>query len=125
MKGMVFTEFLEMVEKEFGYEILDNVTSVSGLSSEGAYTSVGNYPHSDMLVMLTELSEKTGVQVNELVFAFGKYLLLTFSRSFEGFFENKANALEFLLGIDSIIHKEVYKLYPDAKFDQWPTLRRD
>ncbi|MEX0326958.1 MAG: heme NO-binding domain-containing protein [Puniceicoccaceae bacterium] len=115
MKGMVFTEFLEMVESEFGYELLDRVVSVPGLSSEGAYTSVGNYPHTDMLAMLTELSAATEVPISELVFAFGKYLLVTFSRTNPEFFKEKADALEFLEGIDTVIHTEVLKLYSDVK----------
>ena len=38
MKGIVFTEFLDMVEKEFGYETVDHIIENSELSSNGIYT---------------------------------------------------------------------------------------
>ncbi len=57
MKGLVFTEFLEMVESKFGYEVLDRLTSLPSLKGHGAYTSVGNYPHGEMLKMLDELTK--------------------------------------------------------------------
>ena len=40
MKGIVFTEFLEMVEEKFDLETLDKIIINSKLPSEGVYTSV-------------------------------------------------------------------------------------
>ena len=41
MKGMVFIEFLELVEEKFGLEMVDNIIEQSNLESEGVYTLVG------------------------------------------------------------------------------------
>ena len=114
MKGIVFTEFLEMVEKEFGYEVLDRITSLPTLSSSGGYTAVGNYPHKEMLAMLDELNAAVGIPHNELIFTFGRSLLRTFSQGHSEFFKDIPNALDFLNGIESVIHTEVRKLYTDA-----------
>ena len=35
MKGIVFTEFLEMVEEKFGLEVVDYIIESSELASEG------------------------------------------------------------------------------------------
>ena len=41
MKGMLFTALLELIEAEFGSDVLDDVKPASG----GIYTSVGTYDH--------------------------------------------------------------------------------
>ena len=81
MKGIVFTEFLEMVEAEFGFVVVDKITSLPELRDHGAYTSVGNYPHGDMIAMIGQLSETVGLQPGDLVRAFGRYLFRSFTRN--------------------------------------------
>ena len=53
MKGLVFTEFLEMVESKFGLEVVDNIIEHSELPSGGVYTSVGTYDFNEMLSLIT------------------------------------------------------------------------
>jgi hypothetical protein len=125
MKGIVFTEFLELVENEFGYEVLDRITSLPSLSSSGSYTAVGNYPHGDMLAMLDELHAAVGIPHKELIFTFGRSLLRTFSQGHAQFFANIPNSLEFLNGIESVIHTEVRKLYTDAVLPRFDCERPD
>ncbi|MEO0814052.1 MAG: heme NO-binding domain-containing protein, partial [Myxococcota bacterium] len=45
MKGIVFTEFLEMVEDRFGFEAVDRLVTASGSDNDGVYTAVGTYDH--------------------------------------------------------------------------------
>ena len=71
MKGMVFTEFLEMVEDQFGWEIAEDIVEESNLPSGGAYTSVGTYDHNEMVSMVVALSEKTGLDIPTLLKAYG------------------------------------------------------
>lgn len=114
MKGIVFTEFLEMVEKTFGYEIVDQIIEESNLESNGIYTAVGTYPHSEIVNLLVNLSEKVKIDPTVLLKEFGKYLFDTFLSSYPQFFSSVDNAFEFLHSIDNHIHVEVLKLYPDA-----------
>ena len=114
MRGLVFTEFLELVESEFGIEVVDKICSNPDLCHHGAYTSVGNYPHHDMLKMLGDLSTTVGIEARDLTYAFGKYLFIRFSKLFPDFLEGHDDPLVFLEGIEAIIHSEVRKLYPDA-----------
>ena len=58
MKGIVFTEFLEMVEQKFGLEVLDQIIIESNLASGGIYTSVGTYDFIEMQSLIVKLSEK-------------------------------------------------------------------
>lgn len=115
MKGIVFTEFSEMVEKMFGEDMLDDLIDATGPKSGGAYTSVGTYDHSELVNMVVELSGRTDVPVPKLIYTFGEYLGNTFTQKFTSFFEAAGGTLEFLKQIDNHIHVEVRKLYPDAE----------
>ena len=121
MKGIVFTEFLEMVESEFGYNMVDNIINKSDLPSGGIYTSVGTYAFSEMGMLLHNLSTDTGLSMPQLLNAFGKYLFNTFVKNYPGFFESAPNAFKFLESIEDHIHVEVKKLYPDAELPSFDT----
>ena len=114
MKGIVFTEFLEMVEQKFGYEVVDHILSESKLVSNGVYTSIGTYPHSEIVQLLMNLSDKVELDPTLLLKEFGKYLFDTFLQGYPQFFSAVDNAFDFLHSIDNHIHVEVLKLYPDA-----------
>ncbi len=124
MKGLVFTEFLEMVETRFGYEVLDRLTSLPSLKTHGAYTSVGNYPHDEMLKMLDELHGAVGLPHKELIMAFAEWLFTTFLKVHPEFFERVHNSFDFLNGIETVIHSEVRRLYPDARLPDFVCERR-
>jgi hypothetical protein len=115
MKGVVFTEFIEMVEHKFGFEISDRIISNANLPSGGVYTSVGTYPESEMISLLISLEKEVKIEIPDLLNTFGYYLFGRFSVLYPHFFVNKNSAFEFLKSIQDYIHVEVLKLYPDAK----------
>ncbi len=125
MKGIVFTEFLEMVEQEYGLEIADHILENSQLESQGAYTAVGTYSHDEMLQLIGNLSTKTATDIPVLLKAFGRYLFDTFLSSYPSFFERTNSAFEFLESIENHIHVEVRKLYADAELPKFTTQRVD
>ncbi len=121
MKGIVFTEFLEMVEKSHGYELVDDLLNTTELASGGVYTAVGTYPHHEMVQLLTGLGAKTETPVPVLLKNFGHYLFGTFKTNYPTFFEAATNAFDFLESIERYIHVEVQKLYPDAELPKFQT----
>lgn len=123
MKGIVFTEFLEMVEEKFGYETVDTILEKSKESTNGIYTSVGTYKHSELVSLITSLSEETTISMPKLLHAYGIYLFDTFLKSYPMFFEHVKTMFDFLENIDSHIHKEVVKLYPDAELPKFESNR--
>ena len=58
MKGLVFREFANMVEREFGQDAFDDLVDECDLPSGGAYTTVGDYDHQEMLDLVTALVRK-------------------------------------------------------------------
>lgn len=125
MKGIVFSEFIEMVEGEFSPEMADQiiVECSSNLESGGSYTSVGAYDHLELVELVGALSRASGVPVADLVVAFGKYLAGRFATLYPDFFRNVGGTLDFLESVDNHIHKEVLKLYPDAELPRFQTER--
>ncbi|WP_394191789.1 heme NO-binding domain-containing protein [Pseudoalteromonas atlantica] len=123
MKGIVFTEFLEMVENEFSYEVADKIIEENSLSSDGAYTSVGNYDNKELIMLVTSLGNHTDTPVDELVHAYGKYLLNRFFVLFPHFFDSVTNTFDFLDTIDRHVHIEVKKLYNDTELPNFETIR--
>lgn len=115
MKGIVFTEFLEMIEKKFGLEMTDQVITSSKVENAGAYTAVGTYNHKDILVMVEALSSLVSVPPSALVKVFGTHLAKVFVRKFPDFFSSQKTVFDFLASIDNYIHVEVRKLYPEAE----------
>ena len=123
MKGIVFTEFLEMVENEFGLKITDDVITKSNVPSGGVYTSVGTYDHKELVAMVVQLSAETKVPVPALVRTFGRYLFGRFAKLFPQFFTDVDSAFEFLQNVESYIHPQVRKLYPDAELPRFDASR--
>ncbi|MDT7513665.1 heme NO-binding domain-containing protein [Rhodoferax mekongensis] len=115
MKGMVFTEFLEMVEDKFSADMVDDIIDDSAPPSGGAYTAVGTYDHNELVGMVVALSQRSGLPVPALVHAFGVHLFGRFHALYPAFFGGITSAVDFLYGIESVIHTEVRKLYPDAQ----------
>lgn len=115
MKGIVFTEFLELVEEKFGYEVADHIIEHSQLPNNGAYTAVGTYPFNELATMLGKLSEHTNIPTTDLLVAFGHHLFNTFFKLYAHFFEGINDSFDFLNNIEDYIHVEVKKLYPDAE----------
>jgi hypothetical protein len=118
MKGVVFTEFLEMVEAKFGLELVDQLIESSQLPSGGAYTSVGTYSYQELIELVGHLSNKSSVPVPELVKAFGHYLFQRFITLYPFVLKGVQTASQFLASVEGLIHVEVKKLYPDAELPE-------
>jgi len=122
MKGIIFTEFLEMVEKKFSPDMADKIIEASkNLSTDGAYTAVGTYHHSELIELVSHLSEEVDVDVPMLVEAFGKFLFERFVVLYPNFFTEDQTTFGFLDLIENHVHVEVKKLYPDAELPTFDT----
>lgn len=115
MKGIVFTEFFEMIEQQSGLDEVDALVEGCELSTGGAYTAVGTYDFQELVVLVQKLGERSGIPVPVLIKAFGEHLFGRFYQKFPEFFEGVEDAPTFLSGIEDTIHTAVRKLYPDAE----------
>jgi hypothetical protein len=121
MKGIVFSEFIEMVETQFSPEVADEIIVAADLPSGGMYTAVGTYHHGEMLALVSQLSSRTNIPSMDLVQAFGTYLFGRFVELYPAFFEGVHGTFDFLSQIEEHVHVEVRKLYPDAELPTFET----
>ncbi|WP_025741587.1 heme NO-binding domain-containing protein [Aquimarina pacifica] len=115
MKGIVFTEFLELVEDKFGLEVVDKIIQQSNLSSQGAYTAIGTYDFSEMLSLLTHLSEHTKISIDDLLLTYGEHFFAILANSYPSLINTYTDPIELLSSIENHIHVEVQKIYPKAE----------
>lgn len=125
MKGIVFTEFIEMVEQQFSTIVACRMVDESDLPSGGAYTAVGTYDHQEFVRMVVKLSDISGLPAPALIKGFGNHLFGRFFVLYPAFFKGVTSALDFLSRIEGIIHAEVLKLYPDAQLPRFEIARPD
>lgn len=125
MLGMVFTEFLEMIEERFSPALADRLIEASGSANGGAYTAVGHYPHEEIVRMVLALSAETGAPVPDLLSAFGEHLFARLAHAYPSLLEAHPHLFDLLAGLDGCIHPEVLKLYPNAQLPHFEVLARD
>tara|TARA_B100000809_G_scaffold185304_1_gene183389 strand:- start:11269 stop:11808 length:540 start_codon:yes stop_codon:yes gene_type:complete len=114
MKGVVFTEFLELFENKFGLEVVNQIIEGCELETDGIYTSVGTYSPKDMFKMVGKLSELKDIPVSDLLEIYGDYFFDFLSKGYPQFMD-QPNSFSFFESMDSHIHPEVLKIYPEAE----------
>ncbi|NNK82578.1 MAG: heme NO-binding domain-containing protein, partial [Flavobacteriaceae bacterium] len=124
MKGIVFTEFLELVEDKFGLETVDEIIEKSDLKTNGVYTSIGTYEFSEMLQLLNNLSVKTKISVDDLLLVYGEHLFGVLRSSYPGLIESYKDPIQMLSSIENHIHVEVRKIYPDAELPSFEVIEK-
>jgi hypothetical protein len=125
MKGMMFTEFLEMVEERWSPDLVDDLLDEVALPSGGRYTAVGTYDHHELVTLVQALATRLGQPPGELVREFGRHLFTRFVQSHPRFFVDIHDAFEFLMRVEGVIHVEVRKLYADTALPTFGSERGD
>lgn len=125
MLGVVFTEFMEMVEARFSPEVLDRIIDRAAPDNGGAYTAVGYYPHEEIVSLVVALSEETGLPAGTLVQAFGQHLFGRFTEGYAPMIEGRKGTVDLLCQLDGDIHVAVRKLYPEARLPRFYVMARE
>lgn len=125
MKGIVFTEFLDLVEKKFGIEMVDDLIENSILPSGGVYTSVGTYEFSEMLQLLSRLSDNVKISTDDLLLVYGEHFFQVLSDNYSELINEYKDPLELLASIENHIHVEVQKIYPEAELPTFEIIEKE
>ncbi len=115
MKGLVFREFLDFVEEALGDDVVEDMIDLADLPSGAAYTVVGKYDWREMASLVAALAKITGHEPSALQTAFGHSLLGRLAKRYPEFFDSCNTTFDLLERVNSQIHIEVQKLYPDAE----------
>lgn len=114
MKGLVFSQFIDMVEERFGPDLLERIISACDLPSGGIYSSLGTYDFEELASLVGALSRETGTAPGALIKAFGMHLFGRLVNLYPQFLDGETSIMGFVPKVENYIHHEVRKLYPDA-----------
>jgi hypothetical protein len=108
MKGVVLSEFVQFAETRYAVP-----------PPSGAYNSVKTYEFGELLGLVDAAAVRAEGGRSEVLQTFGFHLFGRFVALYPIFFFDAESALDLLGGINSYVHDEVQKLYPDAQFPQF------
>ena len=115
MKGIIFTELVDFIERHTSVLVAETVIGDAGLANDGAFTSVGNYPHSEAIKLVMSASEHLDTPIAELMRQFGNELFARLIDAHPQFLDQETDdAFAFLSKVQNHIHTEVAKLYADS-----------
>lgn len=114
MKGVVYTNLADMVESNYGLAMWQNILDTAKPASGGVYVATAQYPDEELVALVTAASELLDMPAPTLVRRFGQFLWQYFEANYSQFVTAHNNLFDFLVSVDSVIHTEVKKLYPNA-----------
>ncbi len=123
MKGLVFTQLLDMAEHTVGEKGVDSMLDRCQLETGGAYTAVGNYPCSELNTLVKALSSDVKLDIATLQNQFGHWMFRYFERTYPHYFHDKSNAFDMLEAIEDEVHAEVRKLNEKAELPRFDVRR--
>ena len=111
MKGILLTDFVDFVERE--------LPAAAGQLGKDVYSPLGSYPEEELLALVARVGEVTGMATSEVLQRYGAHLFRTLATLYPVFVDGVESAIELLAGIETYVHGEVKKLYPDAEFPRF------
>ena len=112
MKGIIFNLLEDVVGSEYDADTWDDLLDRAKV--EGVYTSLGNYPHGELVTILDEFSASRGENRDQILRWFGRNAIPLLADRYQVFFAPHRHTRRFLLTLNDVIHSEVRKLYPGA-----------
>ncbi|MEW6303411.1 MAG: heme NO-binding domain-containing protein [Verrucomicrobiota bacterium] len=117
MKGIIFNLLQEIVEAEYGEKAWDRMLEAAQV--EGAYTSLGSYPDSDLGKLVGAAAGALKQSPDDIVRWVGRKALPLLAAKYPHFFRPHQSARSFVLTLNQIIHPEVRKFYPGANVPEF------
>ena len=112
MKGVVLAEFVQFAEARFGLP-----------PPPVAYNAVETYAFADLIGLVEATVARSALTAPEVLRSFGAHLFGRFTALYPIFFVDAGSAFDLLARINTYVHGEVQKLYPDAEFPRFDVER--
>lgn len=124
MKGLVFTELLEYIEDNFGFDVADKIIEDAKLANDGSFTQAGNYPFEELVKLVSALSRELNIEIPKLLEIFGEHMFKRLISLNPQLKDNFESSLDLISRVDDIIHPEVEKLYPGADLPKFNLIEK-
>jgi hypothetical protein len=114
MRGEIFNEFLEFAAESLGPERAAAVKACPG--GAAAYDAAGRYDFAELVRLADRVAEARGESRADVLTRFGAHLFRYFAALYPSFLDEAPSAIALLAHIDTYVHRELQKLYPEAEF---------
>jgi predicted hydrocarbon binding protein len=114
MKGSIFRHFESFVTDNWGVEFFEDILDGVDLLTEGSFLGPGDYPEEDLLAIVGATITKLDIPLPNVLRLFGKYLFPQLAGDAPVFLVGATDLRTFLQSVDTVIHVEVKKLWPQA-----------
>lgn len=111
MKGSIFIALSELIESEHGIEVWDAILDEVKPKCNGIYTSIEDYPDEDVVKYVLAISRRLNAEPSDITRFFGKYLFSELNAKHPIFTKLAPDLFKFIESIETVIHKEVRKLF--------------
>lgn len=123
MKGVIFTEFMGMVEEKWGLELVNKLIKDAADPLNGVYVSAGNYDHMNLVRMVVALHKHSVIPLPTLLKTYGQFVFKRLINTYKHLNFPFDNCFDFLENIESVIHREVKKLDLNTHPPKFETIR--
>ena len=119
MKGIIFNLLEDFIIESLDEEQYEAILAECELQTAEPFVGPGTYPDEDLLAIVNKTVQAMGISQADALRAFGKFHIPKLAEKFPDFMTPHKHPKSFLKTIESIVHTEVKKLYPDAKLPQF------
>src|SRR5215831_13867323 len=114
MRGEIFNEFLEFSAENVGPEAAATMTTREGTRAAAGYEPARHYELDELVHLADQLAMMRREPRRAVLASFGAHLFQYFAALYPTFLDGAGSAIGVLAGIESHVHGELKKLYPDA-----------
>ncbi|HEX5677063.1 MAG TPA: heme NO-binding domain-containing protein [Alcanivorax sp.] len=115
MHGVILYHLRQFAVERFGPDCWDNAQAAAGLETQ-VYVPVRLYPDGDMDALVAALEEETALHRNDLLEAFGKWVIPPLINMYRALIPRHWSARDFLLNVEEQVHQKVVRLKdPEAR----------
>jgi hypothetical protein len=125
MKGSIFRAFESFVTAFWSENYADEALSQPLLATGGAYTSVGDYPHGELMLLIEKVGLRAGLSNNDILRKFGAFLFSDLASLSHVNLSGYRTCFDLLDDIESVIHRDVRRLNRHAEIPIITTRERN
>lgn len=124
MKGIIFRGLESLVVKKYGMAVWDQLLEKNA-PDQRVYISAESYPDPELFSLATDVADFLSLPLPDVLRAFGEYLFGYLLERHPIIMAKFSNFDELMMGIDSVIHAEVAKLYNEPNLPKVKCEKRD
>ncbi len=113
MKGVIFNALASAVATDYGSQPWREAVAESGV--DGRYHDIGNYDHSELLVLINALARKLDTDAEELVYWFGTRAVRQLHSAWPRLFAGYHSSLALLMDLNNLAHHHIAPHFPGAE----------